>query len=50
MEVYVDEMLTKRRKVDDHICGLAQAFNVMEKYKIKLNLAKCVFDFRDENF
>jgi len=32
MEVYVDDMLTKSKKAADHIAGLAQTFDELEKY------------------
>ena len=43
MEVYVDDMLVKSLKADEHINNLKESFEVLRKYKMKLNPAKCAF-------
>ncbi|KAK0578135.1 hypothetical protein LWI29_005686 [Acer saccharum] len=43
MEVYVDDMLTKSITADKHINNLRETFDVLVRYGMKLNLAKCVF-------
>ncbi|KAL2248079.1 UNVERIFIED_CONTAM: Retrovirus-related Pol polyprotein from transposon opus [Sesamum indicum] len=43
MEVYVDDMLVKSRRSQDHLEDLAQAFSIMNSYGMKLNLDKCTF-------
>ena len=43
MEVYIDDMLVKLVKVELHIAHLAEAFQVLKSYNMKLNPAKCVF-------
>ena len=43
MEVYVDDMLMKSLKAEQHIKNLRETFGVLRKYKMKLNLAKCTF-------
>ena len=43
MEVYIDNMLVKPVKVELHITHLAEAFQVLKSYNMKLNLAKCAF-------
>ena len=43
MEVYIDDMLVKLIKVELHITHLAEAFQVLRSYNMKLNLAKCAF-------
>ncbi|KAL0285396.1 UNVERIFIED_CONTAM: Retrovirus-related Pol polyprotein from transposon opus [Sesamum radiatum] len=43
MEVYVDDMLVKSRRKDDHLGDLKQAFDVMRAYGMKLNPSKCTF-------
>ncbi|KAK0587999.1 hypothetical protein LWI29_032483 [Acer saccharum] len=43
MEVYVDDMLTKSITADRHTDDLRETFNVLVRYGMKLNLAKCVF-------
>ena len=43
MEVYIDDMLVKSIKVELHITHLAEVFQVLKSYNIKLNSAKCAF-------
>ncbi|KAK0582506.1 hypothetical protein LWI29_026330 [Acer saccharum] len=50
MEVYVDDMLTKSITADRHTDDLRETFNVLVKYGIKLNPAKCVFGIPSGRF
>ncbi|XP_056695833.1 uncharacterized protein [Spinacia oleracea] len=43
MEVYIDDMLVKSRKADDHVEHLRQSFDILKKYGMKLNPTKCSF-------
>ena len=43
MEVYIDDMLVKSVKAELHITHLAEAFQVLKSYNMKLNPAKCTF-------
>ena len=43
MEVYIDDMLVKSIKAELHITHLAEAFQVLRSYNMKLNPAKCAF-------
>ena len=43
MEVYIDDMLVKSFKVELHVDHLAESFQVLKDYKMKLNSAKCAF-------
>ena len=43
IEVYIDDMLVKSLKATDHIQHLRQCFDVLNKYNMKLNPAKCTF-------
>ena len=43
LEVYIDDMLVKSVKAELHITHLAEAFQVLKIYNMKLNLAKCAF-------
>ena len=43
IEVYVDDMLIKSKPTRDHIEYLNQMFNILRKYRIKLNPLKCAF-------
>ena len=41
MEVYVEDMLIKSLKKEDHVTNLHEKFALLQKYNMKLNLAKC---------
>ena len=41
MEVYIDDMLVKSVKARLHVNHLAEAFQVLKNYKMKLNPTKC---------
>ena len=43
MEVYIDNMLLKSTTAELHIDHLAEAFQILKEYNMKLNLAKCAF-------
>ena len=43
MEVNIDDMLVKSVKAELHISHLAEAFQVLKSYNMKLNPAKCAF-------
>ena len=44
MEVYIDDMLVKSIKAELHTTHLAESFQVLKSYNMKLNLAKCAFE------
>ena len=50
MEVYIDDMLVKSIKVELHITHLAEEFQVLRSYNMKLNPAKCAFGVSTEKF
>nr|XP_016481510.1 PREDICTED: uncharacterized protein LOC107802507 [Nicotiana tabacum] len=41
--VYIDDMLVKAAKKEDHISHLKEAFEILRQYGMKLNLEKCAF-------
>ena len=43
MEVYIDDMLVKSTTAELHIAHLAEAFQILKGYNMKLNPAKCAF-------
>ena len=43
MEVYIGNMLVKSTTTKHHIAHLAEAFQILNKYNMKLNPAKCAF-------
>ena len=43
MEVYIDDMLVKSVKAKLHVAHLAQSFQILKNYNMKLNPTKCAF-------
>jgi len=41
-EVYVDDMLVKRKEAKTHLEDLQETFDTLRRYRMKLNPAKCV--------
>ncbi|KAM1002352.1 hypothetical protein ACFX2C_002795 [Malus domestica] len=50
MKVYVDDIMVKGKQQSDHIGILAKTFDILIKYKIKLNPAKCTFGVSSGRF
>ena len=43
VQVYVNDMLVKSRREDDHLEDLKETFDTLRSYNMKLNLSKCAF-------
>ncbi|KAL0319735.1 UNVERIFIED_CONTAM: Transposon Tf2-12 polyprotein [Sesamum radiatum] len=50
MEVYIDDILIKSIKEQDHIKDLQQCFQILKTFVLKLNPAKCTFGVRGGKF
>ncbi|KAJ0539151.1 putative nucleotidyltransferase, Ribonuclease H [Helianthus annuus] len=50
MEVYIDDMVVKSKKVEDHLKDLEVAFNILDQYNMKLNPSKCHFGVKAGKF
>ena len=50
MEVYIDDMLVKSANSADHIKHLRACFETLNKYNMKLNLAKYSFGVTSGEF
>ena len=50
MEVYVDDLLVKSKNESDHLRHLANVFDILKKFRIKLNPAKCMFGILSGKF
>ncbi|MFS7992507.1 putative nucleotidyltransferase, Ribonuclease H [Helianthus anomalus] len=50
MEVYIDDMVVKSRKTEDHLKDLEEAFNILDKYNMELNPSKCHFGVKAGKF
>jgi hypothetical protein len=43
IQVYIDDVVITTRKEESLISDLAETFNNLNRYKLKLNLTKCSF-------
>ena len=43
VQVYVDDMLVKSRRKEDHLDDLKETFDTFHSYNMKLNPGKCAF-------
>ncbi|KAM0010574.1 putative nucleotidyltransferase, Ribonuclease H [Helianthus debilis subsp. tardiflorus] len=43
VEVYIDDMVVKSKKAEDHLQYIKGAFDILDQYNMKLNPAKCHF-------
>ncbi|KAK4397396.1 hypothetical protein Sango_1576200 [Sesamum angolense] len=43
MEVYIDDILLKSTKTNDHVVDLDEIFEVFRRYKLKFNPMNCAF-------
>ena len=43
VQVYVDDMLVKSVRENDHFSDLQETFDTLRSYNMKLNPSKCVF-------
>ena len=43
VQVYVNDMLVKSRREDDHLEDLKEMFGTLRSYNMKLNPSKCAF-------
>ena len=50
MEVYVDDMLVKSLKTEEHIQNLKETSEILRRYKMKLNPSKCAFGVSSGKF
>ena len=50
VQVYVDDMLVKSMRENDHLNDLQETFNTLRSYNMKLNLSKCMFGVTAEKF
>ena len=43
VQVYVNDMLVKSRREEDHLKDLEETFDTLRSYNMKLNPGKCAF-------
>ena len=50
MEVYIDDMVVKSKKLEKHIPNLAKVFKILRHHKLCLNATKCAFGVGSRKF
>ncbi|XP_030970847.1 uncharacterized protein LOC115991267 [Quercus lobata] len=50
IEVYIDDMVVKSKLAPNHIDDLGNVFQILRKYKLRLNATKCSFGVGSGNF
>ena len=50
VQIYVDEMLVKSQREDNHLDDLWETFNTLRSYNMKINPSKCVFGITTRKF
>ncbi|GKV14106.1 hypothetical protein SLEP1_g25023 [Rubroshorea leprosula] len=50
LEVYVDDIVVKSSRAEDHLIDLAETFNNLRRCNMKLNPAKCTFGVESGKF
>ena len=46
VEVYMDDMIAKSKKVEDHVVHMQKLLEWLRKFKLRLNPAKCIFGIK----
>ena len=50
VQVYVEDILVKSVREDDHLSDLRETFDTLRTYNMKLNPSKCVFEVTTGKF
>lgn len=50
VKAYIDDMVVKSRREEDHLADLADVFAVLKKHKLLLNAEKCAFGVSSRKF
>ena len=50
VEVYIDDMLVKSVKKEDHLAHLREVFEILRRDELRLNASKCLFGVRSGKF
>ena len=50
IEVYIDDMVVKSKMVSEHVRNLGNIFEILRKYKLRLNASKCSFGVESGSF
>ena len=50
IEIYIDDMVVKRKVVSEHLGDLGNIFDVLRRHKLRLNASKCSFGMGSGKF
>ena len=50
IEIYIDDMVVKSKVVSEHLGDLGNIFEVLRKYKLRLNASNCLFGVGSSKF
>ena len=50
IKIYIDDMVVKIKMVSEHLGDLRVIFEIIRKYKLRLNASKCSFGIRSDKF
>ena len=50
IEIYIDDMVMKSKVVSEHLKDLRTIFEILRKYKLRLNASKCSFNVGSGKF
>ena len=50
IEIYIDDMVVKSKVESDHVHDLENIFDILRKYKLRLNASKCSFGVESGKF
>uniref|UniRef100_A0A2N9F9V4 Reverse transcriptase domain-containing protein n=1 Tax=Fagus sylvatica TaxID=28930 RepID=A0A2N9F9V4_FAGSY len=50
VEVYIDDMLIKSLREEDHVANLLQVFDILRRSRLRLNASKCTFGVSSGKF
>jgi len=50
IEVYINDMVVKSKLEFEHVNDLGNIFEILRKYKLRLNASKCSFDVGSRQF
>ena len=50
IEVYIDDMVVKSKRVSEHVGDLENIFEILWKHKLRLNASKCSFGIGASKF
>ena len=50
IDIYIDDMVVKSKVESDHVNDLRNIFDILRRYKLRLNASKCSFGVGSRKF